>query len=228
MFQGFTQDTLDFMWHIRFNNEKSWFEAHKDIYRAVLDKPMRELAQDVSDGFAANHRELDLRPRVSRIYRDARRLHGSGPYKDHLWFTLRRQEEEWADKPVFWFELAPETWSYGLGYYLAKPLTMEKLRARIDADPAPLGKLARSLDRQKEFVLEGENYARLKCGPDKPLAEWYNKKTFSIIHEEKVDEAVFSPELAGRIIRGFEFLLPFYRYFVTLDTDPDPLNSRRA
>ena len=28
--------------------------------------------------------------RVSRIYRDARRLHGRGPYKDHLWFCVER------------------------------------------------------------------------------------------------------------------------------------------
>ena len=32
MFTGFTDATVDFMWGIRFNNEKPWFEAHKDIY----------------------------------------------------------------------------------------------------------------------------------------------------------------------------------------------------
>ena len=29
MFTGFTDETVDFMWGIRFNNERSWFEAHK-------------------------------------------------------------------------------------------------------------------------------------------------------------------------------------------------------
>jgi hypothetical protein len=61
--------------------------------------------------------------------------------------------------------------------------------------------------------------------PDRPLAAWYNKKTFSLIHEEKIGEAVFSPELADRIIRGFSFLAPFFRYFVTLGSDPAPLHS---
>ena len=32
MFQGFSQETIDFLWGIRFNNEKSWFEAHKEVY----------------------------------------------------------------------------------------------------------------------------------------------------------------------------------------------------
>lgn len=129
MFQTFTDKTIEFMWNLRFNNEKSWFEAHKDEYKTVLDAPMRALAREVNDRFAAKHEELNLHLHISRIYRDARRLHGHGPYKDHLWFTLRQSAEEWTDKPVFWFELAPETWSYGLGYYWAKASTMEKLRA---------------------------------------------------------------------------------------------------
>ena len=29
MFQGFSQETVDFMWGIRFNNDRGWFEAHK-------------------------------------------------------------------------------------------------------------------------------------------------------------------------------------------------------
>jgi uncharacterized protein (TIGR02453 family) len=222
MFQGFTDKTIDFMWNIRFNNEKSWFDAHKDEYKTMLEKPMHELAQDLYSGFSASQDDLNLRLHISRIYRDARRLHGNGPYKDHLWFTLRQYGEEWTDKPVFWFELAPENWSYGLGYYGAKALTMAKLRARIDSNPKSLTKLSRELDRQTEFTLDGDNYVRPKCDPGTPLSDWYNKKTFSLIHEEKISQAVFSPDLAKRIKQGFEFLIPYYQYFVTLDGDCDP------
>lgn len=226
MFQGFTDKTLEFMWNIRFNNEKSWFEAHKDEYKAVLEGPMRELAQEVFSCVADRHRELDLRLHLSRIYRDARRLHGRGPYKDHLWFSLRQESEEWTDKPVFWFELTPESWSYGLGYYSAKALTMEKLRARIDGNPRPLAELAASLALQTEFILEGDEYARTKREPGAILAEWYNKKNFSLIHEEAVSGAVFSSDLSERIKQGFEFLLPFYRYFIALEGDPRPRGDK--
>ena len=33
MFQGFSQETVDFMWGIRFNNERTWFMAHKEEYQ---------------------------------------------------------------------------------------------------------------------------------------------------------------------------------------------------
>ena len=32
MFQGYTSETLDFMWGIRFNNDRAWFQAHKEEY----------------------------------------------------------------------------------------------------------------------------------------------------------------------------------------------------
>lgn len=222
MFSGFSDKTIDFMWNIRFNNEKSWFEAHKEEYKEVLAHPMNELAQEVYDGFARKHPEFALNLHVSRIYRDARHLHGQGPYKDHLWFSLRPACEEWTDKPVFWFELSPDNWTYGLGYYRARPLTMAKHRARIDKDAKQLEKLARSLNSQSEFVLDGEAYARQKADVGKLLNDWYNIKSFSLLHEEALSDDLFCTKLTERIVKGFEYLVPFYAYFSTLDSDPDP------
>ena len=41
MFQGFSGATVDFMWGIRFNNEKGWFEAHKEEYLTTFQRPMK-------------------------------------------------------------------------------------------------------------------------------------------------------------------------------------------
>ena len=46
-FQGFTPETVEFMWGIRFQNERSWFEAHKDVYLKELYRPMQELGRQV-------------------------------------------------------------------------------------------------------------------------------------------------------------------------------------
>ena len=99
---------------------------------------------------------------------------------------------------------------------------MEKLRARIDTDPESIQNLNNELENQTEFILEGPEYARPKCDKNALFYSWYNKKTFSLIHEEKVDETVFSQQLVNRLTDGFMFLVPFYKYFSTLDEDPDP------
>ena len=111
MFNGFSDATVDFMWGIRFNNERSWFEAHKEIYVKEFYQPMKELGDEVYEFLREKRPDYGLICKVSRIYRDARRLYGRGPYKDHLWFSVRQPAEEWVDRPTFWFELGPEEWS---------------------------------------------------------------------------------------------------------------------
>ena len=226
MFQGFSQETVDFMWGIRFNNEKSWFEAHKPDYQTHFLTPMKELGGQVQQALLDRFPKSSLTLKISRIYRDARRLFGRGPYKDHLWLSLFRfGNESGGDHPVLWFELAPENWSYGMGFWCAQAAVMEKHRARIDRDPKPLLKLENKLTGQNEFILAGPSYKRQKpCGEPK-LTEWYNKKSLSVGHEEGLTEFIYGPELADRLVEGFSFLMPYYDYFSTLGADPDPRKS---
>ena len=210
------------MWGIRFNNERAWFLDHKQAYLDFLYEPMKALSDQIYSVLNDEFPKYGLVHKVSRIYRDARRLHGNGPYKDHLWCSVEKPNENFSAQPVFWFELLPERWSYGMGYYAARALTMEKHRARIDRDARPMKKLVKLLDSQSEFVLDGPGFKREKPAPDKSLTEWYNKRSFSILHEEALSEVIYRPELADRLIEGYRFLMPFYSYFVTLDGDPDP------
>ena len=223
MFNGFSDATVDFMWGIRFNNERSWFEAHKEIYVKEFYQPMKELGDEVYEFLREKRPDYGLICKVSRIYRDARRLYGRGPYKDHLWFSVRQPAEEWVDRPTFWFELGPEEWSYGMGYWVSKPATMAKLRNRIDRDPAAMEQLMRTLNGQTEFALDTVDYKKLRSpAPSELLEPWYRAKYFSIGHTEKLTEELFSRDLAERLKTGYEFLLPFYDYFLTLSAEPEP------
>ena len=223
MFTGFTDETVDFLWGIRFNNERSWFEAHKEIYVKEFYQPMKALGEEVYEFVREKRPDYDLICKVSRIYRDARRLYGRGPYKDHLWFSVRQPAEEWVDKPTFWFELTPDDWSYGMGYWVSKPATMAKLRNRIDRDPAAMETLMRKLNGQTEFTLDTVDYKKPRSpAPSELLEPWYKAKYFSIGHSEKLTEELFSREIVERLKRGYEFLLPYYDYFLTLSGEPEP------
>ena len=223
MFSGFSERTINYMWNLRLNNEKAWFEAHKDEFLKDFQEPMKSLGQEVFDKINSDCGVRGFIHKLSRIYKDARRVKGGEPYRCNLWFSIEKPSEEWTATPVFWFELSPENWSYGMGYYQAAPMTMAKLRARIDRDPKKFEKLVAPLGGQDEFVLDGTEYARKKDSPTPGTAAWYNKKSFSLIHMQENGDELFSPELAGRIVRGYKFLMPFYDYFVTLDSDPEPV-----
>ena len=180
MFTGFTDATVDFMWGISFNNERAWFEAHKEDYLQSFYRPMKELGAEVYDYISAKRPEDPLVCKVTRIYRDARRLHGRGPYKDHLWFCVEPPVEDWTTRPTFWFELGPDYWGYGLGCWMAQPMDMAKLRARIVRDPKPMEALTKKLNAQTEFTLGGERYKRPKAGaPNELLAPWFSARSRS-------------------------------------------------
>ena len=220
MFTGFSQKTIDFMWSIRLNNNKQWFEAHKDEYKHDLHAPMKELGQEVYTRITANYGERGFVHKLSRIYRDARRVRDGNPYRDHLWFSVERpstENEESSGILTFWFELNPEGWSYGLGYYAAKAVTKEKLRAQIGDNPKELEQLIDLLNSQNEFKLEGPEYVRQKQAPTTKTQEWYNKKSFSLIHYSEISEELFSCQFTDRLVNGYKFLMPFYDYFVTAE-----------
>ena len=213
MFRGYDQTTVDFMWGIRFNNDRSWFLPRKEMYESALLEPTKALAEQVYDAMHEAYPHEPWLCKVSRIYRDARRLHGRGPYKDHLWLSLRAGDEDWTGKPTFWFELAPEYYSYGLGFWCPKASLMETYRKHIDRDPKELEKLVRKFNKQNHLVLEGEDYARPKGNPSELLKPWYNKKHISLRYEAPLDDRIFAPELADDILESFKELMPFYRFF---------------
>lgn len=218
MFEGFSQQTVDFMWGIRFHNERSWFLEHKEIFQTHFLHPMKELAAQVQSQLGVS----GMNVKVSRIYRDARRLFGRGPYKDHLWFTLFQGDgREEGVRPVLWFELAPEGWSHGMGFFHARPAIMERHRTRIRRNPAPLLALHQLLMEQDTFVLSGPDYARCKVCPTPQLQDWYSKRSLALEHNSALTEELYTPQLALRLVEDFSFLMPFYQYFSTLWADPE-------
>ena len=76
MFQGYTQQTVDFLWGLRLNNERSWFLPRKEEFLACVDAPTRELARELTGEMTRLYPRDGLVSKVSRIYRDARRLYG--------------------------------------------------------------------------------------------------------------------------------------------------------
>ena len=222
LFQGYTQGTVDFLWALRFNNERGWFQAHKEEFTALVDAPTRALAGQLTRAMTAACPKLGLELKVSRIYRDARRLFGHGPYKDHLWFSLRKPGEHDGSIPCFWFEVAPDHYGYGMGCWEMPPVTTAKLRARIDRDPKPVERLARAVARRGEFSMDGQQYKRPKGEVGEPLRLWYNCRQFSLSCVRGCEGVFFTPELAEQVLEGWKSLVPVYRWLCSLPGDPPP------
>ena len=93
---------------------------------------------------------------------------------------------------------------------------MARFRRQIDEDPQEMLKLAKAFAAQNRFRLDGEEYKRPKGNPEPPLDRWYNRKRLDLYYETLPDALLYSPELVGEVVEGFESLLPYYTYFKRL------------
>lgn len=212
MFNGFTQQTSDFLWELSFNNERPWFLAHKDEFEKVLNQPFKALAADTHEIMREKYPDMGLQLHVARIYRDARRLFGRGPYKDHLWFSLKSGEIQ-GDGPMFWFEIGAADYSYGMGFYGASPSQMEAFRRLVDANPARFERLAASVENG-DFRVYGEEYKRPKGDRGEIINRWYNRKRIGMEHCKDFGGELFESSLPRTLVDTYSALMPMYEFFL--------------
>ena len=211
MFSGFSKETGEFLWELAFNNERPWFQAHKETFERVLNEPFKALAHDAYEELSALVPEEDFSVHVSRIYRDARRLFGRGPYKDHLWFTFTPAGA--ADYgPAFWFQIGASDYSYGLGFWAPASAYMEAFRAAIAANPAAFERLVKKLSPMKGFTLHGEEFRRPKGDLGEVINPWYNRKYLDFGTDRDHDALLYSHELPRRVAEDWSRLMPLCRF----------------
>ena len=215
MFSGFSEKTGAFLWDLAFNNERPWFLAHKQEFEDFVNTPFKAMAADTYAGMKKRLPDFEGLVHISRIYRDARRLFGRGPYKDHLWFTLWTSDVS-KHGPAFWFEIGPSAYRYGMGFWETSPAQMEAYRRAIDANPARFLRLVKAVSRGG-WTLSGEPYKRPRALHDDPLLDaWYNLKYVGVQKNFELGGAAYTAELPGIVADAFVELMPLYRFLVEI------------
>ena len=210
MFNGFSPETVDFLWGIRMNNNRDWFMAHKKDYVNYLYEPMKALGKDLFQPFLDKPGNL---LKVSRIYRDAR-MHHPLPYKESLWICIRQDVEWWAENPCLFFEINPEGIDYGFFIWKPRPAVMKQFRADISARPREFLEMMAKVEASTGMTVNAGTYKRpAPCeNPDLERFYLWKDRIDCTVHEDFSD-AVFGPDLAGRVGEFFEKLYPLYDYF---------------
>ena len=210
MFEGYSPETVDFLWGIRMNNNRDWFMEHKKDYVNHLYEPTKALGKDLFELFVDKPGNL---VKVSRIYRDAR-MHHPLPYKESLWICIRRDVEWWAENPCLYFEIRPEGISYGFFYYRPRPATMEAIRKKIAEEPKKFLKLIRDTEKATGLPIAAELYKRPKAAPSKALEPYFAwKSQIGCAVDEEFSPETFGPELGERVCDLIRKLTPLYEFF---------------
>lgn len=218
-FTGFTPAAIAFLAELSANNNKAWFEPQRERYQRDVVTPFRALVSDLSGTMLSLDDQFVTLPAIgktiSRLHRDTRFTHDKSPYRSNVWLVFRRPAADWKVAPCFYFEISPESYSFGMGFYQAERTTMARLRAAIAAKPATFRRTIAGLDRF--YQVEGDRYKR-PPGPALPddLASWGEWKTFYLVCNRPLDEKIYTAALADELREAFVACAPLYHFLWSL------------
>lgn len=208
----FTKQVPDFLWELRFNNNKQWFDEHRSVYTDCLQKPIKSLAGEMYEYLNEKYTSHVFKLHISRINRDLRRPTPFGPYKDHVWFSLFNAFADEYDRPSLYVSVSPEGWSVGCGIFKAPQTVMMKYRETILNTPDKINGIAQSILDSDIFKLRGDDYKKSKGDAGELLTPWLNKKELYVSADFEYGDVFYSENLNEFIKSSFDFLMPYYEF----------------
>lgn len=214
-FQGFNEDSFKFLTELGFNNNKTFFEANKQRYLDNVKAPLTALAEAIMPTMLKIDPDFNshIPSVVSRIYRDARRTHGIDPYRNHAWLGFKHPQASVSDTFSMYFEIQPEGYGYGMGFYAPTAAAIRPIHERILADPARFLELARSPELER-FVIEGNSYKKDRFPEaDESIKPYLNRRSLSwCFFSEDINRLMDGDEFLIELENAMKGLAPLYQY----------------
>lgn len=222
---GIQQAGFDFLKALKKNNNREWFNAHKDDY-------LRELQQmeTFADGLLADLSVHDVietpsgKKSLFRIYRDTRFSSDKTPYKTYWAGGFKRATRQ--RRGGYYFQIEQGASFIGGGFWGPVADDLKKIRDDIAFDPNPLRKILNSNTFKSTFgVLEGEQLKKTPRGydPEHEGADLLRYKQYLLIRRF-TDEEVMSPQFRKEAGKTFAAMRPFLDYMSEiLSTDSNGL-----
>lgn len=218
------EKVLHFLRELRKNNNREWFEAHKNEYkevRAVVEALTAELIESIS-AFDDGIRGLTVKECTYRIYRDTRFSSDKTPYKTHIGIFISAGGKK-SGNSGYYVHIEPQSEEIsndGSGYlhgcmlstgiYMPEPSVLHSIREDICYNGE---EFIKAIEKAKGFVLCEDN--KLKRTPvgfpsDCPYSEHLKLKSMHL--EMRVKESfMLSSDLAKRCADAFVLTHDFNR-----------------
>ncbi len=144
-FAGFTKSGLDFFRQLEKNNDRDWFDAHKQVFLDHVKAPMEALVASVGAEMLRFAPEYVVEPKraIFRIYRDTRFSKNKAPYKTSTGALLFRAELGKNEAAAFYFEVSHRYLGVAGGVYMPDAEKLRLIRAHIAETHSEFNRLLR-------------------------------------------------------------------------------------
>ena len=218
-----TKSNFDFLNLIKKNNNRDWFNEHKDRY--LIELKNLELFADNLLVELNKHDVIETasgKKSLHRIYRDVRFSKEKTPYNTHWGGGFKRATK--SRRGSYYYHLEPGNSFVAIGFWGPEPADLKRIRDEFSYDP----KKIRSILKNKTFIktfgeLKGE---QIKTSPkgfsaDDEAIDLLRYKQFLLI-KKFTDQEVLDQNFIKTINETFKISRPFLDYMseaLTTDTN---------
>ena len=222
-FPGFENKALKFLGSLTLpaNNNKKWFDDHRDVYEMYLKLPMRNLIDTLSSEIRKIDPDIVVNYKsIFRINRDIRFSKDKRPYKTHYAAAFAFEKVKSSEVPQFYFHFSPSEFLFAAGQYSMDTVYLKKIRRGIYSDFDRF----RSIINDKPFVkyfgkVSGESLSKLPKGfenisnvnGDPLLVKLLMMKQYYVFKEYNPD-VILSEELPDLIVENIKLAYDFTKY----------------
>jgi len=214
----FTEASLKFLSRLDKNNNRDWFNQHKQEYEDLVRTPALDFIADMGNTIESLSPHFLAIPKkvggsMMRPYRDVRFGKDKRPFKTNVGIQFRHFMARDVHAPGFYLHIEPGGSFIGAGIWHPEAEPLAAVRRAIDEKPKEWLKVSRGKPFTNLFELSGDALSNPPRGyrKDHPLIDDLKRKDFIAI--TALDEnRVITGALKTDATKSFKTAVPFMRF----------------
>ncbi|MBM4175043.1 MAG: DUF2461 domain-containing protein [Ignavibacteria bacterium] len=217
----FPQVTIDFLTRLSRNNNREWFESHRQEFEMHFLEPAQKFVLEMGSKLQDIAPQINAIPKIDqsifRIHRDVRFSKDKAPYKTNLGIYFWEGTRKKMDSSGFYFHIEPKLFFIGVGMYMLSKEDLKKFRDAV-ADQRKgkeLHTIVTKLTKNKKFKLGGESYKKIPKGyPDNLPRSKYLLHSGLYLYYEDDHSKLLKSNPVSFTFKIFKDMLPLHNWFV--------------
>jgi uncharacterized protein (TIGR02453 family) len=214
----FTRQIFAFLTSLAENNNRAWFEEHKQDYEDLVRTPALDFIADMGEEMPAISRHFRALPKkvggsLMRVQRDTRFSPNKTPYKTNIGIHFRHEVGKDVHAPGYYVHIAPDECFVGVGLWRPDADALFRIREGILKNGDAWVAARDNKAFRKHFSLEGDMLVNAPRGyaKDHPLVDDLKRKDFiGLAALNKAD--VTSKNFRTQVVERFKQAEPYMRF----------------
>ena len=207
------KSTFDFLKKLSVNNNRDWFNAHKDQY--LQAQANIEMFMDALIARMNTHDDIETpsgKKSLYRIYNDVRFSKDKSPYNPRFSGYLRRLKPVLRGGYYIWIK--PGASKIGCGFAYPNADDLKRIRLDVERNHADWNRMLKRKSMQSTFgPMQGSKVMTAPRGfpKDHPAIELLRYKQFWFEHSFS-DREVLASDFVNNVSKTYKVIRPFFDY----------------